>query len=817
VITHVWNLGARTFVTSLVTLSIVVLASAPAWAAPSIQQVTANPAEITLNVTTNVKITAVIANNAEILVGAFALERFNAQGTPRIINLLNDLGLAGDAVRGDGIQTVVQRFRESESGPITLRIDGVVFLKTAPRVPVRLTSETFTVTVGAALPTAGGGTIPGQGGTQLIVSPNTFTAPMLVGIAPVPASTVTGDLGNFTLVAGVQITAQPIGYTGGLGPAEEPLNISVPLPAGVTDTEFIVGEQVLMDSFNPPGLKVQFLARAMAEVQSGRIVTVPSALKGIQQGGVHAILGAIGSAVVSGTVFEPGGGPAAGVVVSNNTNTAVDVTDANGQYSIFVSGTGPGGTGAFTITAFHPFQGSSGSAAGAIVTHGTPIPGVNITLVPLVAPPITRDGIRNAGFELCTRPDTDGHGNLAGTWTFTGVARAVTHLTSTTIVVDANGNPLPEPIVGTTILPTEGKCMVDFDTSDPAVGQTASSLTQKFIVPAGVTSLKFDFNFVSEEFPEFVGTQFNDVFRALITTPNGQQQLVAVQVNDFVPPNDDGFQQIGDCGFPGGDNTCGQTGWQTASINLSQHAGTGTPVEVTILFTVTDAGDNIYDTHILIDNLRFGTVWVDAKILDGANANQAGIEEEIRVASEILSQAGLIVRLRPTITTLNTNTPGYTNDLLDPNLDYVTAGPACVDQAQRNGIRTAEEVTLLGLARSATNTDVNLYYARTATRTDGALISGYAIGPDEYCNEVNLLTNSGLLLMNRRLQINSPGILGHEIGHLLISPHAAPSTLEHNAGSTNFMNGTGTLATAIVGRNQSAVIMRPTAPLVDLQ
>lgn len=69
--------------------------------------------------------------------------------------------------------------------------------------------------------------------------------------------------------------------------------------------------------------------------------------------------------------------------------------------------------------------------------------------------------------------------------------------------------------------------------------------------------------------------------------------------------------------------------------------------------------------------------------------------------------------------------------------------------------------------------------------------------------------------MDRRLIINSPGILAHEIGHMLISPHAAGSTFEHAAGSTNFMNGSGTSTTAIVGRNQSSVIMRPNAPQVS--
>ena len=770
-----------------------VLSAASSWALPAVQQVTASPEQVELNQTSLVKITAKIANASEILVGAFGLERIDAQGKVQIIGVLNDLGILGDATKNDAIQTVIEPFREKQTGPINLRVAGIVFLKTAPKVPVRIASSVFTLNAGAALPTGGAATVPGQGGTVLTVKPGTFTAPMLVGISPVPLAQVTADKGNFSLVSAVNILAQPVGYTGSLGPAEVPLEISVPLPAGVTDTQFIIGEQVLIDSIDgTPGLKSKFFPRAMAAVVGGNIVTQPSPLKGIQQGGIHAVLGALGSAVVSGTVLDAGNTPVAGVVVSNNTNTTVDVTDANGNYSLFVSG-GAGGVGPFTITAFHPLRGSSGSTAGTIVTHGVPINNVDITLLPLVSPIVTRDGIRNGGFEACARPNLDGHGNLLGTWSFTGAAQAVTQLgpTSTNVV----------------ILPTEGKCMVDFNTGPGAVANVGSALKQSFIVPAGATSLKVDFNFVSEEFPEFVGTQFNDSFRALITTPNGQTQFAGVEVNTAT------FTGIGDCGFPDGDDTCGQTGWLTGTVDLSPFAGTGQAITVELLFSADDRGDNIYDTHVLVDNIRFGTVWVDAKILDGANANLAGIEEDIRLATEILSQAGLNVRLR-SVQTLGVNTPGYTAALLDTNLDYVDGGQACTNPAQRDGHRTQEEITLLGLLRSATATDINLYYSRSATRTDGALLSGYAIGPDEYCHEVTITTNSGLLLMDRRLLINNPGVLGHEIGHLLISPDAAGSSLEHGAGSTNFMNATGTLATAIVNRNQSSVLIRANAPLV---
>jgi hypothetical protein len=780
--------NVTTILASLTLLTALLLTAVPSGAAPSIGQINTNPSQIELNKTTSVKITAVIVNHTEILVGAFSLQRITPQG-PRIINLFNDLGLAGDAVRNDGIQTVVQPFRESQTGPITLRADGIVFLKTAPKVPVRLTSENFTVLVGAALPTGNAATVPGQGGTVLTISQGTFNAPMLVGIAPVPSSTVTGNKGAFSLVSGVNITAQPLGYTGGLGPANVPLNITVPRPAGVTDTEFVVGEQVLIDSLTPPeGLKVQFLARALATFDGTNIVTQPSALKGIQQGGVHAVLGSIGSAIVTGKVFNAGGDAAAGVIVSSNTNTLVDVTDSDGSYSLFVSG-GPGGIGPFTIGAFHPFRGSTGSFTGTINVHGETIVNADITLAGLQTPPVTRDGIRNAGFELCTKPDPLGLGNLTGTWAFTGAAKAVTQLGPTS--------------TGVVFLPTEGKCMVDFNTGPGAVTAVGSSLKQNFIVPAGVTQLKLDFNFVSEEFPEFVGTQFDDSFHAIITTPTGATEFATVTVN-----NAGTFTDVGDCFFPAGDLTCGATGWRTATVDLSAHAGTGTPITVELLFTAADHGDTIFDTHILVDNIRFGTIWVDAKILQGANANVAGIEEDVRIASEVLSQAGLIVRLRSVQTIAN---PGA---LLDTNLDYVDGGLACPDPAQRDGRRTQEEIDLLAIQRSPVATDINLYYSRSATRTDGAQLAGYAIGPDEYCNQVTATGSSGLLMMDLRLNVNFAALLAHEIGHLLISPQNATSNLEHGAGSTNFMNGTGAGATAILTRSQSANIDRPNAPLV---
>jgi len=325
--------------------------------------------------------------------------------------------------------------------------------------------------------------------------------------------------------------------------------------------------------------------------------------------------------------------------------------------------------------------------------------------------------------------------------------------------------------------------MADINTGSGSVGGVGSSLKQNFIVPAGVQTLRFDFNFVSEEFPEFVGSIFDDSFRAVITTPNGQTTFAQVSVNQA-----GNFTLIGDCGFPGGDSTCGQTGWREGSVNVSAFAGTGTPINVDLVFSANDAGDNIFDTHVLLDNMRFSTVFIDAKIITGATADHARVEQEVRNANEVLSQAGINVQLR------NVQTIADPGGLLDLDITWT-------------GTLTAEEGTAVGLSRSGVATDMNYYYVRSLTGLGALAIT---LGPDDF-SDVNLLTNSGILMSDTV----TPETLAHELGHILISPDSAGSVLEHNVGvANNIMNTPRTVPRDLVSRQQSANINRAGAPLL---
>jgi hypothetical protein len=562
---------------------------------------------------------------------------------------------------------------------------------------------------------------------------------------------------------------------------------------------------------------------AVGTVVGGSIVTQPGALGGITSlSGQYAVLHAPGSGFVTGTVTEAGGAQA-GVVVSNSSNTLVDLTDASGGYSLFVSAgpSAPGG-GGFSVVAFHPFNGSAASGSGTIATDGATV-AVNLTLLSLSPAANSRPGVRNGGFEEGTATNSPGPRN----WNFTGAVEMIQELGPTGPIVanDASGNHCapgtngavctpPHP-GGVTILPSEGKWMAVIDTGGQP-GAIASSLQQVFTVPAGATTLRIDYNYVSEELPEWVGSEFQDPFRVLIT-PAGGAQTVEEEVT--VDSASTSFTVIGDCGFEGGDATCGATGWRTASVNLSAYAGQTVTIE--LLFTVTDLGDDIYDTRVLVDNIRFSTIWVDVKVIDGAATQglpsvAARVERDVAQMNKVLSQAGLNVRIRGIQNFANQSLQEITVQAPHP----LGNPPNCTDAggnvllgadgvALTNRQMTAEEITLMDQRRSGTlagapgsqPTDVNLYYVQSTS----VAARGWSANVGDFCQQVSIVanTNWGSLVTDQ----GTTQTLTHELGHILIKA-ITDSTLVHacsNAAGTCFTEANAP-ATAIVTPTQSQAV-----------
>lgn len=124
--------------------------------------------------------------------------------------------------------------------------------------------------------------------------------------------------------------------------------------------------------------------------------------------------------------------------------------------------------------------------------------------------------------------------------------------------------------------------------------------------PANASCLAFDFAFYSEEFPEFVGSQYNDVFIAEFGQSNFQQVD-----NQIIAPNNFAFDTQGN--VVSINTVFGVTA--AASDGTTYDAGTPlltakTPLEnsedeITVILSIMDLGDSIYDSTVFIDNFRW--------------------------------------------------------------------------------------------------------------------------------------------------------------------------------------------------------------------
>ena len=142
-----------------------------------------------------------------------------------------------------------------------------------------------------------------------------------------------------------------------------------------------------------------------------------------------------------------------------------------------------------------------------------------------------------------------------------------------------------------------------------AAGADGNDLTQVKVrtrPPGGATCVAFDFAFLSEEFPEWVGSEFNDIFTAELNESRfdlGDDQVVA--------PNNFAYDTKGN---PVSINTVfGMSEVPGTVMDGATPALTATsPVErksdgtMDVILSVQDLGDSILDSAVVVDNLRFG-------------------------------------------------------------------------------------------------------------------------------------------------------------------------------------------------------------------
>ncbi|MBI5607684.1 MAG: putative metal-binding motif-containing protein [Deltaproteobacteria bacterium] len=134
-------------------------------------------------------------------------------------------------------------------------------------------------------------------------------------------------------------------------------------------------------------------------------------------------------------------------------------------------------------------------------------------------------------------------------------------------------------------------------------------------VPANAKAFSFDFNFMSHEYPVYVGSGYNDKFLAVLDSTAFKGNVSFDSKGNCISINNALFQEC-DPNAPNKKSTCnlgpsglagtgyddvggGGTGWLTTTSPV-------TPGEqITLRFIVFDEGDHILDSVAIIDNFRW--------------------------------------------------------------------------------------------------------------------------------------------------------------------------------------------------------------------
>ena len=142
-----------------------------------------------------------------------------------------------------------------------------------------------------------------------------------------------------------------------------------------------------------------------------------------------------------------------------------------------------------------------------------------------------------------------------------------------------------------------------------------SVMQTDFTAPAGANCLTFDFKFLSEEFPGFVGSNGATTRSSPSSTPRPGRR----PSNVITAPNNFAFDGAGDVVSI---NSTGIGGMSAAEGAGTAFDGTGqggatqvlhasrqvTPGAHSLFFSLFDQGDQIYDSAVFLDNLRVGFV-----------------------------------------------------------------------------------------------------------------------------------------------------------------------------------------------------------------
>ena len=176
---------------------------------------------------------------------------------------------------------------------------------------------------------------------------------------------------------------------------------------------------------------------------------------------------------------------------------------------------------------------------------------------------------------------------------------------------DVHAHPAPGPGVGFCAFP------------DPPEVNDYAELRLEVQVPTNAQSFSFDFAFMSAEYPEWVCSEFDDTFVAMLSSQafsgnvsfDSMGHPVSINVGFFTvcpvgsTPGCTGDAELVGTGYQGA--VGGGTGWLTTTSPV-------VPGEkITLRFVIFDEGDHVLDSTVLIDNFRWKLQAIDTPVTEG--------------------------------------------------------------------------------------------------------------------------------------------------------------------------------------------------------
>jgi hypothetical protein len=167
-----------------------------------------------------------------------------------------------------------------------------------------------------------------------------------------------------------------------------------------------------------------------------------------------------------------------------------------------------------------------------------------------------------------------------------------------------------------TQLGLSGNALVDQIVGYPVYSLDTVILTINFSVDPGIHSIVFDFIFGSEEFPEYVGSPYNDSYGVFLNGSTGANQIVFDSMGNSITINGPFFSSGSVMTPP--ENGMGYDG--STGLLITKAPITPGSSNNQLQIVISDVGDRGYDSGVLMSRLRGSNAVVTTPGTDKATA-----------------------------------------------------------------------------------------------------------------------------------------------------------------------------------------------------